>query len=255
MLHNNVQGHSRLLRVVLTRFSEALGIMTTVPVVVNNHASGTFKVIVGYIDHGVGSPSVITANLVNIMADYLSHVLGGAVQLVLIKVDHHYSDATLLAQYLSGLIGGGNTTSHTFKAAVLRLTKFLAFTVGNLNDGSLIGTLKGIRVVVSGRLATEPTRPRQTVQEFTMGSFSGHRLQASSFTTINAKGSMTVKVWLAMLIPSPREDRIKLNAVNDDDHSHHGRSAASLSNYHTEHDSHGGNSLCSWSLRLRAQQR
>ena len=134
------------------------------------------------------------------LGDYLSQVFGLKVNLVLVSVGNHYSDASLLAQYLSSLIGGSAQASHTFKTVMLRLAKFIAFTKAN-TEGYLHNSplsFKGLRVRVSGRLTTEPTRPRQTVHEFTIGSFKSNRIQSSSFTSVKAKGSITIKVWLGI---------------------------------------------------------
>lgn len=198
---NNVGSQLRIVRIILSRFSKAVGILITVPVVQYSEASQTVKITVGYISNGIGSLGMISTNLVNVLGDYLSQVIGIKVNLVLVNVGNHYSDASLLVQYLSSLIGGSSQASHTFKTVILRLAKFIAFTkantIGGYNHNSPM-TFKGLRVQVSGRLTTEPTRPRQTVQEFTIGSFKSNRIQSSSFTSVNAKGTITIKVWLGI---------------------------------------------------------
>jgi len=189
----------RLLRIILTRFSQAAGLMSTQPAVQYSPVTGTLSVTAGYIMGG-GSQSPLSANMVNVLADYLSRSLRQKVSLSLVRVQNPYSDANLLARYLSTLMGGPAQSSHTFKAVVLRLAQHLAFAVG---PGAGKGrnapiALRGVRVRVSGRLTTEPTRPRQTTQEFTLGTFRSNRLQAGSYTVFNSKGAMTIKVWLGL---------------------------------------------------------
>ena len=188
----------RLMRIILARFSQAAGIMTTQPAVSFSPVTGTLTLTIGYIMSGGGS---LSANLVNVLADYLSRALGLKVCLVLVRVQNPYSDAGLLARYLSSLMGGPARSSHTFKAVVLRLAKHLAFPAGPLHGVRGYNApiaLRGVRVRVSGRLTVEPTRPRQTTHEFTLGTFKTNRLQAGSYTVINSKGAMTIKIWLGL---------------------------------------------------------
>lgn len=178
----------RTIRILLTRFSKAANIMTTLPVV--QYKVDSVNITIGYI-----SNVPLTVNLVNVLSDYISKVFGVKVIIRLVRIDNYYSDAHILAQYLSSLIGGSAQSSHTFKVAMQRLSRYIAFSVYNPN--SAIG-FKGLRVQISGRLATEPTRPRQTVHVYSIGSFKSNRLQASSYTSTNTKGSMTIKVWLGL---------------------------------------------------------
>lgn len=156
----------RLLRMVLARFSQASGLLLTQPVAQYSPVTGTLKISVGYIGGGGGDQAPLSINLVNVLSDYLSSALGVKVCLLLIRLQNHYSEPSLLAQYLAGLIGGGVDSSSTFKSTVTRLAKFLAFSA----DEVAPMTVKGVRVRVSGRLTVEPTRPRQTTQEFTLRS-------------------------------------------------------------------------------------
>lgn len=189
----------RLLRIIIARFSQAAGILTTQPSVEFNPVTGSLKLTIGYFI--AGERNQLSANLVNVVTDYLSLALGLKVSLVLIRVQNPYADANVLARYLSSLMGGPARSSHAFKAVMLQLAKFLAFpsvAVKGVWGINAPYALRGVRVRVSGRLTVEPTRPRQTTHEFTLGTFKTNRLQAGSFTVINSKGAMTVKVWLGL---------------------------------------------------------
>lgn len=185
----NAINQMRTLRILLARFSKAAGIMTTLPVV--QFGAGSVNITIGYI-----SKAPISVNLINVLGDYISQIFGIKAHLRFVRIENYYADAQILAQYLSSLIGGSAQSSHTFKVAIRRLSRYIAFAAGHPN--SAIG-FKGLRVQISGRLATEPTRPRQTVHVYEIGSFKSNRMQASSYTSTNPKGSITIKVWLGLL--------------------------------------------------------
>ena len=58
-----------------------------------------------------------------------------------------------------------------------------------------------MKIRVSGRLLTQRSVPRQTVQTAQIGSFSGQDnvIDFGSYTTKNKKGAFTVKVWISQL--------------------------------------------------------
>ena len=56
---------------------------------------------------------------------------------------------------------------------------------------------------VSGRLQSERNRPRFTVQTAQIGSFVNDKrslIDMSSFSTKNAKGAFTIKVWISQRV-------------------------------------------------------
>ena len=80
--------------------------------------------------------------------------------------------------------------------------------VAPLKAGDAIGGSRlpshivGLKVQLHGRLTSETSRPRQTEQSATMGSFRADRMglvHAASHTATNNKGAYTVKVWLSQV--------------------------------------------------------
>nr|YP_009445633.1 ribosomal protein S3 [Tremella fuciformis]YP_010180089.1 ribosomal protein S3 [Auricularia auricula-judae]ATX61911.1 ribosomal protein S3 [Tremella fuciformis]ATX61932.1 ribosomal protein S3 [Tremella fuciformis]ATX61955.1 ribosomal protein S3 [Tremella fuciformis]ATX61976.1 ribosomal protein S3 [Tremella fuciformis]ATX61998.1 ribosomal protein S3 [Tremella fuciformis] len=69
-----------------------------------------------------------------------------------------------------------------------------------MTDSHLPSHIVGIKVRVSGRLMTERSQPRKTVQSVQVGSFSKNNLSLvdmASYSTKNKKGAFTVKVWIS----------------------------------------------------------
>ena len=187
--------NERLLRIIITRFAKAVNIMITVPTVQHAVSSRTVKVTVGYLANSTHCP--LTVNMVHVLSDYLSCVFGRTVTLVFVRVGTPFADAHLLCQHLSRFMAGSVSASHRFKPVMSRLAKHMTL-ARRTTDLSAPQVARGVRVRLSGRLTTEPTRPRVTTSEMTIGSFRSNRLQSSSLTSINAKGSMTIKVWLGL---------------------------------------------------------
>ena len=142
---------------------------------------------------GAATSTVVSTGVIHSLADQLSLLYGMPVELQLIRTDYLFNDATILATYLSKRLA-----TSKFKATIKSL-----FGATNLVSPhatlSMPAWLVGVKVVVSGRLTTEVSRPRKTVMSSSLGVFvkEGVTVQASSYTTQNLKGATTVKVWLA----------------------------------------------------------
>lgn len=140
-------------------------------------------------------------NTVNNLGDALSSLFGRSVELRLVKLHYPYLNSYILAQYIAL-----NTQDYTLVQIVRRIFGSIA-PVKNKNTQSvnvlasdLPSHIVGIKVRVSGRLMTERSRPRQTVQTAQIGSFAKGNLSlvdSASFTTKNKKGAFTVKVWIS----------------------------------------------------------
>jgi hypothetical protein len=129
-----------------------------------------------------------------------------AVELRLVKLHYPYLNSYILAQYIAS-----NAQNYKLAKILRRLFSYVA-PVKNTSrifsentqlealSSVLPSHIVGLKVRVSGRLTTERSRPRQTVQTAEIGSFSKSNLSlvdTDSFTTNNKKGAFTVKVWIS----------------------------------------------------------
>lgn len=138
-------------------------------------------------------------NTVNNLGDALSSLFGRSVELRLVKLHYPYLNSYILAQYIAL-----NTHDYTLVQIVRRIFGSIA-PVKNTQSVNVLASdlpshIVGIKVRVSGRLMTERSRPRQTVQTAQIGSFAKGNLSlvdSASFTTKNKKGAFTVKVWIS----------------------------------------------------------
>lgn len=139
-------------------------------------------------------------NTVNNLGETLSTIFGRPVELRLVKLHYPYLNSYILAQYIAL-----NTQEYTLVQIVRRIFGSMSPVKGT---SDILGALSsdmpshivGIKVRVSGRLVTERSRPRQTVQTAQIGSFAKGNLSlvdSASFTSKNKKGAFTVKVWIS----------------------------------------------------------
>lgn len=138
-------------------------------------------------------------NTVNNLGQTLSSLFRRPVELRLVKLHYPYLNSYILAQYIAL-----NTQDYTLVQIVRRIFGSIA-PVKNTQSVNVLASdlpshIVGIKVRVSGRLMTERSRPRQTVQTAQIGSFAKGNLSlvdSASFTTKNKKGAFTVKVWIS----------------------------------------------------------
>jgi ribosomal protein S3 len=138
-------------------------------------------------------------NTVNNLGDALSSLFGRPVELRLVKLHYPYLNSYILAQYIAL-----NTQDYTLVQIVRRIFGSIV-PVKNTQSVNVLASdlpshIVGIKVRVSGRLMTERSRPRQTVQTAQIGSFAKGNLSlvdSASFTTKNKKGAFTIKVWIS----------------------------------------------------------
>jgi ribosomal protein S3 len=138
-------------------------------------------------------------NTVNNLGDALSSLFGRSVELRLVKLHYPYLNSYILAQYIAL-----NTQDYTLVQIVRRIFGSIV-PVKNTQSVNVLASdlpshIVGIKVRVSGRLMTERSRPRQTVQTAQIGSFAKGNLSlvdSASFTTKNKKGAFTIKVWIS----------------------------------------------------------
>jgi hypothetical protein len=138
-------------------------------------------------------------NTVNNLGEVLTSVFGKQVELRLIKQRYPYLNSYILAQWIANAAQSNK---------LVQIVRRLFSSVAPVKDTGTIEALAsalpshivGMKVRVSGRLMTERSRPRQTVQTAQIGSFSKGNLSLvdfASFTTKNKKGAFTVKVWIS----------------------------------------------------------
>ena len=138
-------------------------------------------------------------NTVNNLGQTLSSLFRRPVELRLVKLHYPYLNSYILAQYIAL-----NTQDYTLVQIARRIFGSIA-PVKNTQSVNVLASdlpshIVGIKVRVSGRLMTERSRPRQTVQTAQIGSFAKGNLSlvdSASFTTKNKKGAFTVKVWIS----------------------------------------------------------
>lgn len=139
-------------------------------------------------------------NTVNNLGETLSKIFGKPVELRLVKLHYPYLNGYILAQYIAL-----NTQDYTLVQILRRIFGSMSPVKGTSDITTALSTdmpsnIVGIKVRVSGRLATERSRPRQTVQTAQIGSFAKGNMSLvdnASFTSKNKKGAFTVKVWIS----------------------------------------------------------
>lgn len=118
------------------------------------------------------------------------------VELRLVQLRTPYLDSTILAQYVA--INAG-------KYNFLRMQKmtFKALRCASTNKGVLPSQLTGVKLELAGRLTTQRSIPRKTVENGHTGSFtvnkqlnsqSCSRLDFSQYASKNKLGAFTIKV-------------------------------------------------------------
>lgn len=138
-------------------------------------------------------------NTVNNLGEVLSTLFNRPVELRLVKQYYPYLNSYILAQYISS-----NTDNFTLIQIIRRIFSSVAPIKDTQSIEALASVLPshiiGIKVRVSGRLMTERSRPRQSVQTMQIGRFSKGNLSlvdSGQFCTKNKKGAYTVKVWIS----------------------------------------------------------
>lgn len=156
---------------------------------------------------------------INSLGEVLSKLYKSPVELRLVRLHYPYLNSYILAQYIAM-----NTRKYNLKAITNSLftrVQLSDFPGGEKDSTPLLpAQILGLKVKISGRLATQRSVPRQTVQTVQIGSFSSSAIaQASSkpvknienifqahadgvveyaaFTSKNKKGAFTVKVWIS----------------------------------------------------------
>jgi len=133
------------------------------------------------------------------LGDALTRCWGRTVELRLVRLNHSALDSSIFAQYLAA-----NAGKYSFNR-ILDMVKGTLPTIvseGSADDSSVepVSHITGVKVKTSGRLTTQRSGPRQTVQAGRIGSSAkGHygTVDYSSHTAKNKLGAFTMKVWIS----------------------------------------------------------
>lgn len=144
---------------------------------------------------------------INSLGEVLSKLYKSPVELRLVRLHYPYLNSYVLAQYIAM-----NTRKYNLKAITNSLFTRVQLS-GPDSTPLLPAQILGLKVKISGRLTTQRSVPRQTVQTVQIGSFSssaiaqavskpgaGHAegvVEYAAYTSKNKKGAFTVKVWIS----------------------------------------------------------
>lgn len=126
----------------------------------------------------------------------LSTVWGRPVELGLVKLHYPYLNSDILAAFIVK-----NLEHDRFERVDAKVFG-VATPVRHVRaeDSNLPSHIIGIKIRLAGRLTTETSRPRMTVQSAQIGSFKNSTqtlIDAGRCTTANKKGALTVQVWIS----------------------------------------------------------
>jgi hypothetical protein len=160
------------------------------------------KVIVNVFYYISNKEQALSDSTVNNLGQVLSKLFKRPVELRLVRLHYPYLNSYILAQYIA--INSNRYNFTRIQRAIfnaLRAVKASSLHDSAGSDQVLPSYITGMKIRVSGRLLTQRSVPRQTVQTAQIGSFSGQDnvIDFGSYTTKNKKGAFTVKVWISQL--------------------------------------------------------
>lgn len=132
------------------------------------------------------------------LGDALTRSWGRTVELRLIRLNHSALDSSIFAQYLTA-----NAGKYSFNRILDMLKASLPTVVseGSVDDSvTPTSHITGVKVKLSGRLTTQRSGPRQTVQAGRLGSSAKGQfgtVDYSQHTAKNKLGAFTMKVWIS----------------------------------------------------------
>jgi hypothetical protein len=138
----------------------------------------------------------ITNASITALGNALTRCWGRTVELRLIRLNHSALDSSIFAQYLTA-----NAGKYSFNRILDMLKSSLPTVVseGSVDDSAVTPAshITGVKIKLSGRLTTQRSGPRQTVQAGRLGSSAkGHygTVDFSQHTAKNKLGAFTMKV-------------------------------------------------------------
>ena len=153
----------------------------------------------------LASEKALNNGSINSLGQVLSKLFKQPVELRFVRLHYPYLDSYILAQYIAI-----NTAKYNFtriQRAIFGALQFPVLKASELEDTTLPSYITGMKIRISGRLTTQRSVPRQTVQTAQVGSFSSSHIpsnksgiiSSASFSTKNQKGAFTVKVWISQV--------------------------------------------------------
>lgn len=189
-------------------------------------SANNLKVVINLFYYITNKNQALSDTTVNSLGSVLAKLFGYPVELRLVRLHYPYLNSHILAQYVAINTKKYNFTRiqrAIFGALLLPRPKSIASEhLLRLNEGngttsllttrSLPSHITGIMIRISGRLVTQRSIPRQTVQTAHIGTFSHSKgaasnlgkniknvIESASLTCKNKKGAFTVKVWISQL--------------------------------------------------------
>lgn len=197
---------TRIANTLITRFFAPLSAIASKPTI--SIGSELVTVHIPYYSHRTSA--ALNNNTVNSLGEVLTTNFNRPTEVRLIRLNNPYMDAHILANWMSNEL-----QDTTFDRVVKRVFASVA-PLKDLNQtagSTLPSHIVGLKVQLHGRLTSEASRPRQTEQSASMGTFRADRMglvQSAGFTSTNSKGAYTVKVWLSQ---AARGKGVKAEAI------------------------------------------
>jgi hypothetical protein len=165
------------------------------------------KVVVNVFYYIPVKNQALNNSTINSLGEVLSKLYKSPVELRLVRLHYPYLNSYILAQYIAM-----NTRKYNLKAITNSLFTCVQLS-GPDSTPLLPAQILGLKVKISGRLTTQRSVPRQTVQTVQIGSFSSSAVaqaankpgaalaegvvEYAAYTSKNKKGAFTVKVWIS----------------------------------------------------------
>lgn len=204
---NSMDNTMRVAIKVIENFFSPIRALASKPTfTVLSQADNTSKkapVVINVFYYIANKEQALSTSTINSLGQVLSRLFNRPVELRLVRLYYPYLNSYILAQYIA--INSNRYNFTRIQRAIfvsLRAVKAKALQENkSSNKGLLPAYITGMKIQVSGRLVTQRSVPRQSVQTAQIGSFSGHNniIDYSSFTSKNKKGAYTVKVWISQI--------------------------------------------------------
>lgn len=196
--NTNMLNNQRIAIKLISHFFSPIQVLASKPV----FTVTTSKVIVNVFYYIPTNDLALNTNTINNLGDVLSKLFGRPVELRLVKLYYPYLNSYILAQYIA-LATEQNKFSNILSKLLSKASIVKDIKAPETLSSNLPSQIIGIKVQVSGRLASERSRPRITVQTAQVGSFVKNNkalVDMASFSTKNAKGAFTIKVWISQRV-------------------------------------------------------
>ncbi|GAB2652348.1 hypothetical protein GCM10027068_35530 [Prescottella soli] len=180
---------------LINQFFEPIDVLASKPII--DVTSTTVTVTVFY--YMSDTQSALNNNTINALGEVLSNVWGQAVELRLVKLHYPYLNSDILAAFIMK-----NLETDRFERVINKIFGITTPVVSG--ESNLPSHIIGIKIRLAGRLVTEPSRPRMTVQSAQIGSFKNSTRTIIEFgqcTSVNKKGALTVQVWISQRSTTP----------------------------------------------------